>query len=350
MRKKLTESRTYEEALKIGKRRIEDAILVYDRYIEKENQEGRKYFFNRSCPFCGFDKNTEETKFQNRYGVSRCVRCHSIFVNPCPSQELLDDYYNNYACNFMLEDVYKKRAEKKENVILDSRVNTILDYIKKINKDEVFVLDVGCSNGSFLAKIKAGAKERKIKSVLHLFGCDVNKNAIERSVDNELTLFAQPVEQFLDGQPYKFDIIWHSELAEHLIDPYATFVKMNQALNKDGYLIFTTPNNYSVEMENISYNVPRTLACNILPPMHLNAFSTINVPIFAIRCGFYIDDISTPGNFDVEIFELEKEHIDNCIIKELVKKDEEIKELAQNIIVAAHGSSHMQCVLRKPEE
>ena len=100
-------------------------------------------------------------------------------------------------------------------------------------------------------------------------------------------------------------------------------------------------------MKNISYNVPRVLACNILPPMHLNAFSTQNVALFVIRAGFNVVDISTPGKFDVEIFELEREHIDNEALLKIEALTENQKEMIQDLIVMAGGSSHMQCVVMK---
>lgn len=349
MRKKLLESRTYKEARNIGEQRIQDAIAVYDKYMRIENSGGgNKYFKQRSCPFCGESVYTEEPKFQNRWGVARCVRCHSLYVNPCPTQQVLDDYYNNYECNKMLEDIYRKRAEKKENAILDTRVEMILDYVRKIPKEDVSILDVGCSNGSFLSRIRSEAAQAGIRKNLDLVGIDVNKNAVKRKVDSMLNLICSSVEEFLEETKLRFDIVWHSELVEHLIDPYGVFVKLNGAMREGGVMIFTTPNDYSLEMENFSYNIPRPLACNILPPMHLNAFSTINVPIIALRSGFYVESIQTPGNFDVELLEVDIEHIKNGFLKRIKQFSEEDKEFIQNIIVGSHGSSHLQCVLAKP--
>lgn len=53
MRKRFTESRTYEQAQAIAERRIADAIEIYDVYKRKEENEHRKYFIERPCPFCG---------------------------------------------------------------------------------------------------------------------------------------------------------------------------------------------------------------------------------------------------------------------------------------------------------
>lgn len=268
-------------------------------------------------------------------------------MNPCPTQEVLNDYYNNYLCNVMLEEVYKERANKSQNVILDTRVRTIADYIEKLDKEEIHILEVGCSNGSFLSKLRKYVQKKWQHKKVLFAGVDANSHAVRACEDGQLDLYASTIEDYLENTTKKFDIIWHSELIEHLIDPYAVFLKMYQAMNHGGYMIFTTPNDASVEMSYISYNVPRVLACNILPPMHLNAFSTRNIACFVMRSGFDVVDISTPGRFDVEILEMEKPYISNEYLLKLEKLTEEQKEMVQNLLAMAGGSSHMQCVIRK---
>lgn len=342
MRKKFIESRTYEEAFEIGKQRIDDAVKLYDTYFSEEGK-----FVERPCPFCGNESYDAAEPFQGRYGVARCKRCNSLYVNPCPTQDVLNDYYNHYKCNILLEKIYKKRAEKPQNAILDSRIETIIKYMSMLDRNDIKILEVGCSNGSFLSKLKRRVEEKGINKKISYVGVDTNDNAIRECVDSELNLISATVEEYLDTTVEKFDIIWHSELVEHLIDPYDVFQKMHYAMNSGGYMIFTTPNDASIEMKNISYNVPRVLACNILPPMHLNAFSTQNVALFVIRAGFNVVDISTPGKFDVEIFELEREHIDNEALLKIETLTENQKEMIQDLIVMAGGSSHMQCVVMK---
>lgn len=342
MRKKFIESRTYEEAFEIGKQRIEDAIKLYDTYFSEEGK-----FVERPCPFCGSESYDNAEPFQGRYGVAKCKRCNSLYVNPCPTQDVLNDYYNHYECNILLEKIYKKRAEKPQNAILDSRIETIIKYMLMLDRNDIKILEVGCSNGSFLSKLRRRVEEKGINKQIYYVGVDTNDNAIRECVDSELNLISATVEEYLDTTDEKFDIIWHSELVEHLIDPYDVFQKMHYVMNSGGYMIFTTPNDASIEMKNISYNVPRVLACNILPPMHLNAFSTQNVALFVIRAGFNVVDISTPGKFDVEIFELEREHIDSEALLKIEALTENQKEMLQDLIVMAGGSSHMQCVVMK---
>lgn len=350
MRKRFTESRTYDEAYAIADRRIQDAINIYDVYKEKEKIEHKKYFVERVCPFCGEKDYWQEEKFHKRYGVAKCKRCNSLYVNPCPVTEVLTDYYNNYSCNTMLEEVYQERAKKENNAILNARLDTIFKYILKLNQSSIRILEVGCSNGSFLSKLRKYIEERQIKKKIEYVGVDTNENAINSNTDDKVTLIASTIEDFLDKTELKFDIVWHTELVEHIIDPFTLFQNLYKVMNFGAYMIFTTPNDYSLEMKVLSYNVPRVLACNIFPPMHLNAFSTINVSHFAMRNNFCVEEITTPGFFDVEILEMEKEYLQDDLLKKITDMSEDEKELLQNMISKAGASSHLQCVLSKPKE
>ena len=347
MRKRFTESRTYEQAQAIAERRIADAIEIYDVYKRKEENQHRKYFIERPCPFCGEREYRTEEKFHDRYGVARCRRCNSLYVNPCPVPELLSDYYNNYSCNEMLEEVYQKRAEKENNAILDTRLDTIFEYIMKLERSKIRILEVGCSNGSFLSKLRKYIEKKQIQKEIEYIGVDTNENAIDSNTDDKIKLVASTIEDFLGKTELKFDIIWHTELVEHIIDPFALFQNLYSAMNHDSYMIFTTPNDFSLEMKSLSYNVPRVLACNIFPPMHLNAFSTVNVSHFALRNNFCVEEITTPGFFDVEIFEMQKEFLKSDMLKCIADKSEEEKEFLQKLISEAGASSHLQCVLSK---
>lgn len=347
MRKRFTESRTYEQAVEIANRRIQDAILLYDRYREREALEKKSYFIARPCPFCGMDDYTEEPKFHERYGVARCRHCHSLYVNPCPTQEVLNDYYVNYECNAMLEAIYQQRAQKEHSAILDTRVETILNYLVQIPRNELRILEIGCSNGSFLRKLRQEVERRGIKKQVQYVGVDTNRNAVLSNTDPQIELVHATIEDYLETDNIKFDMIWHAELIEHIIDPYGLFQKLYHAMNDDSYMIFTTPNDNSIEMKVLSYHVPRILACNIFPPMHLNAFSTVNIAHFALRNQFRIVSIETPGQFDVEIFELQKDYIKNDLIRKITLASEDEKADLQDLICMAGGSSHMQCVLAK---
>lgn len=243
MGKYFSESRTYKEAVAIHRQRVEDAIGYFEKY--KDTGE----FFVRECPFCGYDAYAEEEKFYDRYGVARCKRCNSLYVNPCPSQTVLNDYYAHAKCNAMLEKIYTERDQKENSAILDSRVTFLADFINKIPKPEVSLLELGCSNGSFLRKLRRYLEHSGVKKKVRLIGVDTNPEAISGNQDSSLELHYGTAEDFLTNYKGTFDIIWHTELIEHIISPYNLFTMARAKMTWGGILSLPLPTNVRLSQE-----------------------------------------------------------------------------------------------------
>lgn len=337
--RKFSENRSFEEAIEIYNQRIEDAITIYNKFSSE--------FIIRPCPFCQSGKYEELEPFHDRYGIVKCKRCNSIYVNPCPTQEALNYYYKNCKCNELLERIYTRRAENTKKTALDSRVQFITKYILENDKDEINILELGCSSGGFLKKLKNHLESICCKKKVSFFGVDTNKSAIESNDDLELNLYFETAENFLAKTDLKFDIVWHAELIEHIIDPISLCKAVNRVVYNNGYMIFTTPNYNSLEMKSISYNAIRILACSVFPPMHLNGFSTLNITHFAIICGFSIVKIETPGVFDVDMISLQALDSENKLVNRLTNLSENMKGFVQKVLQETDSSSHMQCVFRK---
>ena len=71
--------------------------------------------------------------------------------------------------------------------------------------------------------------------------------------------------------------------------------------NKNNLLTLILSNALGLDNQAIGYNEFRPLAHGIFPPMHLQAFTTQNITHFLLRANFEVKDISTPGNFDIDI-------------------------------------------------
>ena len=99
------------------------------------------------------------------------------------------------------------------------------------------VLDVGCGCGNFIDKIK--------ESTDFCVGIDAaiaQVNYANAKFKNEKTAF---VEASADSIPYPdehFDLIFCSELIEHLLNPEEVIKEMKRLLKASGELIMTTPN------------------------------------------------------------------------------------------------------------
>lgn len=337
---KFTSNRSLKEAEEIYSQRLEDAKYIYDKY--------KKTFFIRNCPFCGSDDYSDQQSFHDTYGVSKCNKCNnSLFVNPCPSLEALEDYYANSKSNVLLDTLYKKRHEKKINYIIDDRVNEVIEFMRYGTEKNIKVLEIGCGSGSFLSKLNHFVKIELGDKSIELHGIDVDKNAIENNVDKELNLKCFNAEEYVKNHIDKYDIIVHFELIEHLTDPSTFMNNVNSLLKPGGLTIFTTQNSNGLEMIGSDYNSFRLIAHSIFPPMHLNAFNTFNITHFGIRCNFKVSKVITPGKLDVDMLTITKDYINDQGLKKITELNDESKGLIQHLLTLVKASSHMMCVFKK---
>ncbi|MGS0763321.1 class I SAM-dependent methyltransferase [Syntrophomonas curvata] len=336
---KFSSNRSLEEAEEMYNQRIEDAIDIYKRY------NGR--FFLRECPFCGSGDYTDSEKFHNTYGISKCNKCNSLYVNPCPDIEALDDYYKNSKCNMLLDRLYKKRHAKSDNYIMDDRVKEVLKHISENPAGNLKVFEIGCGSGSFLSKLNQAIKKELPDKNVELYGIDVDRNAIENNVDNELNLICSNAEEFTKKHTGNYDIIVHFELIEHLTDPFTFMKNLYRILKPDGLMIFTTPNSAGLEEISSDYNSYRLIAPSIFPPLHLNAFNTFNITHFAIRSNYKVLQIKTPGKLDMDMMSLTRDYLKDEGLKMIADFDDETRGLIQHLISTVNASSHMMCILRK---
>ena len=328
------ENRSLKIAKKIYLQRIKDSQLIFRKYEKK--------FSYRNCPYCGESKFNNFTKFNNQYHISKCNKCSSLYVNPVPNNEALEFYYNKCKCNKQLNDVFNKRAHKK-NIIIDQKLHDLIDLIviKLKTKKSIKILEIGCNSGVFLYKLKQQLLSLKIYKFVELSGIDIDKSAISSAKLKDVSLKCMTIEK-IKNLGKKFDIIFHFELIEHLIDPHNFCKLIRKSLLKDGLMFFTTPNALGFDNKILSYNDFRPIAHAIFPPMHLNAFSNQNISNFLIRSKFSIVDINTPGNFDIDIV---KKFSKKNILSKLNSK----KYLAkiQKILQIVNGSSHLSVLAKK---
>lgn len=286
-------------------RTIEQATQIYDQRIKDADEVFRKFsntFHNRDCPVCGDSEKRDLQTFHNSYGISECHSCLTKYVSPCPSLEALTYYYNECKCNALLGDLLRSR-HKTGNLILAERTSFILDLIRKHFKDRqaIKVLEIGCSSGAFLSELKDATNENLKDLKIIYYGIDIDRIAISKNVDPEVNLEAISVEDFSENTSQKFDLILHFELLEHLQDPYSFMKSVRNLMCDNSLHHFHTPNANGFDNTALGYNDFRPLAHGIFPPMHLQAFTPLNITHFALSTGFKLLQIDTPGNFDVDI-------------------------------------------------
>ena len=229
-----------------------------------------------SCPICGHAKSSS-VSYYSEYFLVKCNSCKFVYSEQKPTQQELDEVYNNY--DYSTEDSSLTSASMKKHI-------DICKYIMSLGKISS-VLDVGCGKGAWL-------------NIFKEFGCDT----FGTEYNDDLKTFASSVGHImLDGglfpivrKDQKFDLIIFTEVIEHIQNPNEVLSHFNNILSNEGLIFITTPNFSAIERhflrgkwknvmypEHLSYYTPATLNS----VLNKNGFSKIslyseNIGVFVI--------------------------------------------------------------------
>jgi 2-polyprenyl-3-methyl-5-hydroxy-6-metoxy-1,4-benzoquinol methylase len=96
------------------------------------------------------------------------------------------------------------------------------------------VLDVGCGTGTISNALSAKGHT--------LHGVDVSESAIACYRDRGFDGRVGDIETGLDFPDATFDLVFCSEVIEHMVSPETLVREMNRVLRPGGYLVLSTPN------------------------------------------------------------------------------------------------------------
>lgn len=175
------------------------------------------------CLFCNSesfaDSLFEDTIFNSkRFEYITCNSCYLIQVNPLPS---LDDITKMYSM-----DYYEFKKVRPSN-----EYDSILSQIKQLGNFKT-LLDFGCGGGRFL--VNALDKGYEVTGVD--FG-----NELIRNLEN-----AYPQARFQEIESFyvqndTYDVIFVSNVFEHLTNPLETLHNLSHRLNPNGLLVVDGP-------------------------------------------------------------------------------------------------------------
>lgn len=136
--------------------------------------------------------------------------------------EAIDDYY---------EQLWERLPGELESPDFELRRHFLLSEVKGGER----ALDLGCGTGTFTAQL-ASAAARAI-------GVDVAQGALSRAraAHPELDFRLVPIDgplPFADGE---FELVWASEVLEHVADTQSFLLEVRRVLAPQGRLLLTTP-------------------------------------------------------------------------------------------------------------
>lgn len=142
------------------------------------------------------------------------------------------------------------------------------------------LLDVGCGNGAFLARMRELGWEvvgvepdgQAVKVAREHFGLDIYEHTLEEA-------------GFRDGA---FDAITMNHVIEHVWDPIGILHECRRVLKPGGTLVVVTPN-----VESLVHRLFREASFHLDPPRHLYLFSRRTLMACAEQAGLNVMNVRT---------------------------------------------------------
>jgi 2-polyprenyl-3-methyl-5-hydroxy-6-metoxy-1,4-benzoquinol methylase len=196
---------------------MDNIIEGLEQYLEKKHP----------CIVCGSDSFGEFAK-QDYLNAMKCNDCGMISVNPHFTEEGLDKFYNEYYGN-RAKDSNLSELRKKAYIEDKNWVHNFVSGGK--------VLDVGCSDGSFLSYFD--------ENIWDKHGIDLTDNALSLAKHNHnITTYKGKIWDADVGKNY--DLVMMRGVVEHFRDPIIALNKCVDILKPGGILFLTaTPNGNS---------------------------------------------------------------------------------------------------------
>ncbi len=260
-------------------------------------------FENIKCNFCNSDNYSLLFKSKDHYNniegefsVVKCNDCSLVYTNPRPTPNSIHKFYPDTAAYYqpgsisfdhwkqkILFKIYEEYYNygDKQNWLRKIALFPFYLYSLHDNKSEGIpkyvkngkLLDIGCSYGNFLYKMKTLGWNVK--------GLEFNKKAAEYGI-NELNLDISigSIEEWNTNE--KFDLITMRMVLEHVFNPKGDLQKIHSILKPKGKLIFAIPNfnGYLAKMY-------KQYAYTLHLPAHLTHFTTKTITKYLTEIGYH---------------------------------------------------------------
>lgn len=203
---------------------------------------------------------------KNGYELLRCPACATVIVDPWPTIEELMHFYQSYEGT----TDYKKKKDKKI-----ARAKRRIARLAPQAPGKKF-LDVGCNYGFTVQAARDLG--------LDAHGIDIDATAVAASRE----IFGKAFYETISVQDYaarggKADMIYTSEVIEHVPDPDSFVAAIAKILNPGGLLFLTTP-------DAGHFRVPRDFITwgDVMPPEHITYFTRKGLQILFEKHGLRV--------------------------------------------------------------
>jgi SAM-dependent methyltransferase len=211
--------------------------------------------------------------------------CGLVWLDPFPVTEDISMAYQSYYThdasadpspvrNFLYR-TYRLAVALPGMLTGIEQARRSVDTMFLAERDPGALLDVGCGDGSFLARMRSRGWD--------VAGVDFDANAIATAKRKHgLDLHHGDLTD-VDFPADRFDAIALNHVIEHVPDPLSLLVECRRILKPGGRLILVTPNSASMGHQQFGRHWR-----GLEPPRHLHIFSSANLAEFARRAGLCI--------------------------------------------------------------
>lgn len=173
--------------------------------------------------------------------VHRCECCGASFVSPAPSPDALGAFYSTYNTGHRATALTPTHAQR---LLAASPADDyrIVEIASQRELRDARVLDVGCGDGTTLARFRSAGAQ--------VTGIDLDHDAV-RFVNESLgipALVGDLLTLTLGDDP--FDVITMLDFIEHPLDPLPYIERAYDLLADHGLLVLWTPNGSAISAAN----------------------------------------------------------------------------------------------------
>ncbi len=204
---------------------------------------------------------------KNGYDIVKCTVCGSAVITPFPTLDQLMAYYQSYEGTVD----YQKKAPKKI-----ARAKKRIARLAGMTKGKKF-LDVGCNYGfTIKAALDLG---------LDAHGIDIDDTAVTQSKKSFGDQYFETISiEDYAAAGHKADIIYTSEVIEHVFNPDTFVGALARLLNDGGIIYLTTP-------DGGHWRVPKPFDTweQVIPPEHIHYFTKQGLTTLFAKHGLKVE-------------------------------------------------------------
>jgi 2-polyprenyl-3-methyl-5-hydroxy-6-metoxy-1,4-benzoquinol methylase len=214
----------------------------------------------------------EFTIGENIYRLFKCNTCDLVFYSPFP-----DINYESHT-----DSIWSLKDYVHLNSNIDGLINNLLDHMPAENCTSM--LEVGCGFGFTLDFAKRILNMEVVGYEPSLYG-EIGAKELDLNIKRSYLTKEEVREK-------KFDIIYLSEVLEHIQDPLSFLSLLKEGLTENGVLILTTPDYKKLQND---LSKPAELAL-LSPEAHVILFSEKSLTMVLKEAGFEYVSASSPGS------------------------------------------------------